>query len=75
MFCFIPSWYSQNDKWHANETPWYQAGKAYEFDDTINQIRMFRSACEPVQLMVLSYAPGLRTTSSTRRSMDSYSCF
>ena len=60
MFCFIPSWYSQNDKWHANETPWYQAGKAYEFDDTINQIRMFRSACEPAQLMVLSYAPGLR---------------
>lgn len=60
MFCFVSSWYSGNEKWHANESPWYRPGDAYAFDDTINQIRMFRAASEPVQLMSLAYAPGLR---------------
>lgn len=60
MFCFVSSWYSENEKWRANETPWFRRGNAYQFDDTINQIRMFRAAKEPVLLMTLSYAPGLR---------------
>lgn len=60
MFCFVSSWYSCNEKWHANESPWYRPGDAYEFDDTINQIRMFHAAGELVQLMSLAYAPGLR---------------
>lgn len=60
MFCFVSSWCSENEKWRANETPWFRRGNAYQFDDTINQIRMFRAAKEPVLLMTLSYAPGLR---------------
>lgn len=60
MFCFVSSWYSENEKWQTRETPWFRRGNAYQFDDTINQIRMFRAAREPVLLMTLSYAPGLR---------------
>lgn len=60
MYYFIPSWYSRTDPWSAVISPWYQKSNAYEFDDTINQTRMFLSAGENVQLVLLSYFPEFR---------------
>lgn len=60
MYYFIPSWYSKEYRWHANDAQWYRQKNLYEFDDTVNQVRMFRKAGEPVQLVVLSYSPNLR---------------
>lgn len=60
MYYFVPSWYSIEYQWHANDMQWYKQKNLYEFDDTVNQVRMFRNAGKPVQLVVLSYAPNLR---------------
>lgn len=60
MFYFVSSWYSKGEAWTAEDPPWYRAGSPYSFDDTINQIRMFHAAGEPLELMMLAYAPGLR---------------
>ncbi len=60
MYYFVSSWYSKEHRWHAVNQPWYQQGDAYEFDDTVNQLRMFRSVGENVTLLTLSYAPNLR---------------
>ncbi len=60
MFYFVSSWYSKSEKWNAEDSPWYRGGSPYAFDDTINQIRMFHAAGEQLELMILSYAPGVR---------------
>lgn len=59
MYYFIPSWYGRQLNWHAEDAPWYRADNAYEFDDTVNQVRMFRQAGEETTLITLSYAPQL----------------
>lgn len=41
-------------------TPWYDRTNIYEFDDTVNQIRMFRDAGEQFCLINPAYAPELR---------------
>ena len=46
MYSFIPSWYEGTGEWHAHIAPWYQKAQSYEFDDTVNQLRMFRDAGE-----------------------------
>ena len=61
MYRFIPSWYSNVFKWHANETPGREKRDGYEFDDTVNQVRMFLSAGEDVEIMVLAYMPRMRS--------------
>ena len=60
MYCFIPSWYENGDAWNTHYAPWDHAGNSFEFDDTVNQIRMFRDAGEDVKLICLGYAPNLR---------------
>ena len=60
MYRFIPSWYSSVFKWHASETPGRAKRDGYEFDDTVNQVRMFLSAGEDVEIMVLAYMPRMR---------------
>ncbi len=60
MYYFIPSWYSPDEKWNAHERPWYVHQNIYEFDDTVNQIRMFRNVGEETTLISLAYAPNLR---------------
>ena len=60
MYCFIPSWYESGDAWNTHYAPWDHAGNSFEFDDTVNQIRMFRDAGEEVELICLGYAPNLR---------------
>lgn len=61
MYRFIPSWYSNVFKWHANETLGREKRDGYEFDDTVNQVRMFLSAGEDVEIMVLAYMPRMRS--------------
>lgn len=59
MIVFIPSWYGKSGTFKAEDHPWYQSDGAYEFDDTVNQLRMFRRAGEEVALLVPHYAPEL----------------
>ena len=60
MYSFIPSWYEGTGEWHAHITPWYQKAQSYEFDDTVNQLRMFRDAGEETELLCLAFFPNLR---------------
>ncbi|NEW66014.1 accessory Sec system protein Asp1 [Carnobacteriaceae bacterium zg-84] len=60
MFYFIPSWYNSKKDWFLNTLPWYLVPQKIEFDDTINQVRMFSDANEDVQLILLNYMPHLR---------------
>lgn len=60
MYSFIPSWYAGPGDWHAHTAPWYYPAQSYEFDDTVNQIRMFRGAGEETELLCLAYSPQLR---------------
>lgn len=61
MYCFIPSWYSKLEPyiWHSNNRHWYYQEIHNEFDDTVNQIRLFLGAKEEVGLILLSYTPEL----------------
>lgn len=59
MYHFIPSWYEKNS-WAARYVPWYQEADLSTFDDTVNQIRLFREAGEETELVCLAYMPNLR---------------
>ncbi|MBF0780164.1 MULTISPECIES: accessory Sec system protein Asp1 [unclassified Granulicatella] len=54
MFYFIPAWYSHYKKWGMLDN------HKIEFDDTINQIRMFKKANEKLCVVVTNYFPQLR---------------
>lgn len=60
MYCFVPSWYSGQHPFHADAEENARRKQADEFDDTVNQLRMFLQAKEDVQLLSLAYAPNLR---------------
>ena len=60
MYYFIPAWYGSERKWHADLIPWYRSYFRFEFDDTLNQIRLFQRQGIPTQLLVLAYQPHLR---------------
>jgi len=59
-YCFIPSWYSEPEGWCTQALPWYKRGIRMEFDDTVNQIRLFLRAGEPVRILLLGSMPELR---------------
>lgn len=59
MYHFIPSWYDGNS-WSARYAPWHQETETSTFDDTVNQIRLFREAGEETELICLAYMPNLR---------------
>ncbi|ETA73394.1 accessory Sec system protein Asp1 [Ligilactobacillus equi] len=60
MYYFIPSWYKEQKSFSDNEKPWYFGQSKMEFDDTINQVRMFAESQEKVKLIILNYFPKLR---------------
>ncbi|MFS1664260.1 accessory Sec system protein Asp1 [Streptococcus sp. zg-JUN1979] len=60
MFYFIPSWYNQERQWYDTTTIWSRVYDKMEFDDTINQLKMFQEAKEKNALLVLAYRPQLR---------------
>ena len=59
MYYFIPSWYSPELPFHDAAQTWYWKKNA-GFDDTVNQMRMFRHADEDLELILLGYHPMLR---------------
>ncbi|MDO4633731.1 MAG: accessory Sec system protein Asp1 [Eubacteriales bacterium] len=60
LFCFVPSWDGKEEPWKAFPLPWYDGRQRMEFDDTVNQIRLFKNAGERVQLLLPCYMPELR---------------
>lgn len=60
MFYFIPSWYNEYRQWYDDTPIWSRVYEKMDFDDTVNQLKMFQRADEDCLLMVLSYRPQLR---------------
>ena len=60
MYSFIPSWYGNAKSWVRDARIWYKAGDQMEFDDTVNQIKMFQMAGEDVEIVLLGCIPYLR---------------
>ncbi|AGM98252.1 accessory Sec system protein Asp1 [Streptococcus iniae] len=60
MFYFIPSWYNDNRKWYDNTPLWFRVFERMTFDDTINQLKMFKHAKETSQILLLNYQPLFR---------------
>ena len=60
MFSFIPSWYGKEGSWLREPEVWYRAGAQMEFDDAVNQIRIFQMAGEESEVILLSCMPDLR---------------
>ena len=57
MFYFIPSWYNPSRQWYDDTPTWSRVYDKMEFDDTINQLKMFQQAQEKCALLVMSYRP------------------
>lgn len=60
MYYFIPSWYDSKRPWYDTTVPWYSVDSIIQFDDTVNQVRMFHQAKELTKVLILNYAPSLR---------------
>ena len=62
MYYFLPAWYRNNERSFYNVAPpWFREQQKIEFDDTINQIKMFSEATQPVELLIIGYMPNLRS--------------
>lgn len=61
MFYFIPAWYHHERTWSDNSYVWYRKPGYLSFDDTQYHSKMFHSAGEESQLLILNYAPALRS--------------
>lgn len=60
MYSFIPSWYGNAGSWDRDAGVWYKAGGQMEFDDAVNQIKMFQMAGEDVEIILPGCIPFLR---------------
>lgn len=60
MYYFVPAWYGSQRHWHADMMPWHNMSDKIEFDDTINQIRVFQDTETAARLVILQYFPQLR---------------
>lgn len=60
MYGFIPSWYGKDRDWVRDADSWHSSGDQMEFDDTVNQIKIFQMAGEDVEILLLSCIPDLR---------------
>ncbi|MCP9358460.1 accessory Sec system protein Asp1 [Liquorilactobacillus satsumensis] len=62
MFYLLPSWNNKSACfWNNTPLPWYRGTKKMEFDETVNQLRMFYDAQERTKALILNYSPNLRT--------------
>lgn len=62
MYYFLPAWFKNDSRPFYNVAPpWYRAERKIEFDDTINQIKMFANAKEKTKLLIIGYTPHLRS--------------
>ena len=60
MYYFIPAWYGTDRIWHTTTSPWYWTKDSVEFDDTINQLRIFQDAGIERLIIIPHYSPQLR---------------
>lgn len=60
MYYFVPAWYPPQRTWYDNTDRWYFPRLRIDFDDIINQMRMFQHAEIDSTLLVLNYMPNLR---------------
>lgn len=60
MFYFVPAWYQRERQWYDTTPFWFRVYERMEFDDTINQLKMFQNAKEETCLFILNYQPQLR---------------
>lgn len=60
MFYFIPSWYADENSYESKNQIAYQQSNHIEFDDTINQVRMFSQNGEKVKIIIPVYFPNQR---------------
>ena len=60
MYSFIPSWYPENGNWVKETKVWHTTGDLMEFDDTVNQVKIFQMAGENVEILLLGCMPELR---------------
>ena len=60
MYYFVPAWYGTDRIWQQTATPWYWMRESIEFDDTINQVRIFQEAGMDRTLLLPQYSPQLR---------------
>lgn len=74
MYSFIPSWYGDGGDWQGSILPWHEAGRSYEFDDTVNHLRMFRDAGEETEILCLGWSPRLRRFLH-RQSLERIACW
>lgn len=59
MYSFIPAWYSDSGMVKAASF-WASYTDGMEFDDTVNQLRIFNMAGEETELLLLGCVPDLR---------------
>ena len=57
---FCTAWYGTDRIWQQTATPWYWMRESIEFDDTINQVRIFQEAEMDRILLLPQYSPQLR---------------
>ncbi|MGH2079517.1 accessory Sec system protein Asp1 [Aerococcus urinaeequi] len=69
MYYFVPAWYQEK-----LSLAWQYISKEIEFDDTVNQIRMFDAQSLSTELLVLNYLPNLRTLLN-RQQLLKISCW
>lgn len=60
LFYFIPTWNQSENDWSTAFPEWYFTTNKMEFDDTVNQLMMFRQSEEKLKAVILEYAPMLR---------------
>ena len=60
LFYFIPTWNQSKNDWSTAFPEWYFTTNKMEFDDTVNQLMMFRQSEEKLKAVILEYAPMLR---------------
>lgn len=62
MYYFVPAWFKNPDRPFYNVAqPWYWESNRLEFDDAINQLKMFQQADQDVKLLNIGYMPSLRS--------------
>lgn len=61
MYYFVPSWYRRNRTWLSYGQIWFLNNGLihFDFDDSINQIRMFKDEGKPVKILTLGYFPSI----------------
>lgn len=60
MYYFVTSWYGDQGKWASPNKYWYYEQRKMEFDDSVNQVKMFTLTNNHCELLVLNYYPQLR---------------